>query len=117
MNNFKEELARPRKLALYAALDGTFCYVTDVRYVKHDERWNPLPDGQEREQPVKGYVRVSVPVEVQFVAITDDSIVSNAVASLDEAEREAIRELNEKIAAIRSQKAQLLALTHQPESI
>lgn len=114
MKDFKKELAKPREVALYAALDSDFCYVSCVSYEVYDEHWNPLPDGQRRERPIKGYVRVSEPFAIQFKPIADDTVVANAVASLDEAEREAIRELNNKIAAIRGQKAQLLALVHQP---
>lgn len=114
MNNVKEELTRPRKVALYASLDSSWCYVAEVSYVKHDEHWDPLPDGEVRERPIKGFVRVSEPVDIHLQGLADDAMVQKAVESLDEAEREAIRELNTKIAAIRAQKAQLLALAHQP---
>lgn len=113
--NLKEEIAKPRKVALYASLDSAWCYVSEVDYDNYDEHWDKLPDGQVRERQKKGYVRISEPVEIALTAISNDSIVENAVKSLDEAERAVVREMNEKIAAIRGQKAQLLALTHQPE--
>lgn len=117
MKEMKEELAKPRTAALYASLDSSYCYVMEVIYTKLDERWDPLPNGEVREKPIKGYVRISEPIELTFRAVSDDAIVANAVKSLDEAEREALNELNTKIAAIRAQKAQLLALTHQSETV
>jgi hypothetical protein len=117
VKNLKEELAKPRKVAIYASLDSDFCYVTDVRYSTLDEHYRPLPEGEVREQPMKGYVRISQPVAIEFRAISDDDVVANAIQSLDAAEREAINELNAKIAAIREQKAQFLALTHNPEAV
>lgn len=114
--NIKEEIAQARKVALYASLDSAYCYVAEVSYDEYDEHWDKLPDGQVRERQKKGYVRISDPVEIALTAISNDSIVENAVKSLDEAERAVIREMNEKIAAIRGQKAQLLALTHQIEA-
>lgn len=113
----KEEIAKSRKVALYASLDSSYCYVSEVDYDDYDEHWEPYPDGQVRERQKKGYVRISEPVGLSLTAISSDSIVENAVKSLDEAERSAIREMNEKIAAIRGQKAQLLSLTHQSESV
>lgn len=114
--NIKEEIAKSRKVALYASLDSAYSYVSEVDYVDYDEHYHPYPDGQTRERQKKGYVRISEPVEISFSAISNDAVIENAVKSLDEAERAVIREMNEKIAAIRGQKAQLLALTHQIES-
>jgi hypothetical protein len=115
MKNMKETIAKPRKVALYASLDSDYCMVDEVRINTHDEHYRALPDGETRERILKGYVRITEPVDVAFSSLTDDSIVQKAVESLDAAEQEAIRELNAKIAAIRSQKAQLLTLTHQSE--
>lgn len=115
MIKIKEEVAKPRRVALYASLDSSWCYVSEVDYIRHDEHYQALPDGQERERPKKGFVRVSEPLLIELRQLTDDTIVQKAIESLDEAERQAISELNEKIAAIRGQKAQLLALTHQPD--
>lgn len=111
--NIKDEIAKPRKVALYANLDGSWCYVSEVDYVTHDEHYVPLPEGQLRERPKRDMIRVSEPVEVTLTAVSDDTVIENAIKSLDEAERAALSELNEKIAKIRGQKAQLLALTHQ----
>lgn len=115
MKDVKAELAKPRRVALYASLDSDFCYVTEVSYLKYDEDFSPLPEGHERERPMKGYVRISEPVAIELPAISDDSVIANAIQSLDEAERDARNELNRKLMAIREQRSQLLALTHQPE--
>jgi hypothetical protein len=116
MKDLNEQIARPRKVALYASLNmAQFYMLWEVRYSSADERYDPLPDGETREVPIDGYVRVSEPIDLTFKAVASDEVVQNAVASLDAAERKAIQELNAKIAAIREQKAQLMALTHQPE--
>lgn len=116
MIDLKEKITKPRQVALYALLDSPGLYmISEVRFTKLDEHYSPLPEGELQERPIKGCVRVSEVIEITFAALADDSMVQNAIASLDEAEREAIRELNAKIAALRAQKAQLLALTHQPE--
>lgn len=117
MKDFKEEIVRPRKVALYKSLDSSWFMLDEVQQTTLDENYRPLPDGETRERTIKGYVRVSEPVEITLAPLADDSIVQKAVESLDALERDAYRELNEKIAAIRSQKAQLLALTHQPETV
>lgn len=117
MNDMKEDILRPRKIALYKSLEGSGWFMVDeVRFSALDETYKLLPEGEKREQVMKGYVRVSDPIDVTFRPLADDSVIQKAVESLDYLEREAIRELNAKIAAIRSQKAQLLALTYQPES-
>lgn len=116
MKDFKEQIVRPRKVALYAALDiSNFYMVWEVHYSDHDEHWTKLPEGQLREESHKGYVRITEPVDLHFSPISDDTIVQNAVRSLDDAEREVLREMNTKIAALREQKKQLLAITHQQE--
>lgn len=118
MNDLHEQIARPRKVALYSALNiPGFYMVWEVRYSAFDEQFAELPEGQNRELPIEGYVRVSAPIDLKFDAVATNEVVQNAVASLDAAERKAIAELNQKIAAIREQKAQLLALTHQPEIV
>lgn len=62
------------------------------------------------------YVRISEPAEVRFQPLQDDAVIRNAIAACDAAEKAAYLELNQKLAQIREQKSQLLALTHQPES-
>jgi hypothetical protein len=117
VKDMKEEISRPRNIALYKSLDSDWYTVDEVRFATFDEHYRPLPEGEAREKVMKGFVRVSEPVEVTFSQLGNDSIIQKAVESLDEAEREAIRELNAKIAAIREQKSQLLALTYQPEPV
>lgn len=117
MKDFKTEILRRRPVALYQSISSDYFFVDEVKYATHDERYEPLPEGEKRERVSKDYVRISEPVEIGFEALTDDSIVQKAVAALDEAERVAINELNAKIASIRQQKASLLALTHTPEAV
>lgn len=62
------------------------------------------------------YVRISEPTAVRFQPLQDDAVIRNAVSALDAAERNARLELERKLAEINEQRAQLLALTHQPES-
>jgi len=115
MKDLGEQIKRPRKIALFRSLDSDWIMIDEVRQSTLDENYRPLPEGQTREATYKGYVRISEPVDIAFTPLADDSIIQGAVAALNAAEREAINELNAKIAAIREKKAQLLALTHQPE--
>lgn len=120
MNETKEHFAKPRKLALYMYMSGALqghVTVCQVRYVDYDEHYQTLPNGQLREKPDRECVRISDPVEVSFAAADNEQVVANAVAALDEAERQAIEDLNKKIAEIRGRKAQFLALSHQPEPV
>ena len=118
MKDFNHALANPRLLALYAHLtiDDYFA-VLEVRYADYDERYQPLPEGTRREVSIEGYVRITEPVEVTFRGVDNNSIVRNAVASLDEEERKLRSELHKKLTAIQDRKNQLLALTHQTESV
>ena len=118
MKDVRDIVAKPRKDALYASMGMSDYYpVMEVLYVDYDENCAPLPLGTFREYPKTGYVRISEPVEVQFTAIDNDEMVAKAVESLNEEERKAIEELNNKIATIREKKSQLLALTHQVEGV
>jgi hypothetical protein len=112
-DHFKAEIDKPHKVALYASMEHDWVMVWEVRYDAYDERYNKLPDGQMREIPREGYVRLTEPVDIKFTAITDDEMVQKAVESLNEEERKAIEALNAKIASIRDRKSQLLALTNQ----
>jgi hypothetical protein len=112
--DIKTGVERSREIALYAQLSAhTWFCVFEVTYSDYDEHRTKLPDGERRERPMEGFVRVSEPIRVEFTAINDDAIVQNAVESLDAEERKAIEDLNAKIASIRERKAQLLTLTHQ----
>lgn len=114
MKNIKEALAKKRWLALYANLTiDDYTAVWEVHFHKFDEHYTPLPEGERREQPMTGWVRVSEPVEVGFSGLENDIVVRNAVASLDEQERELRAELGKKIAEIQERRNQLLALTHE----
>lgn len=61
-------------------------------------------------------VRISEPVEVRFSALQNEEVIRNAIAACDTAEREARLDLEKRLAEIREQKNQLLALTHQPST-
>lgn len=64
-----------------------------------------------------GDVRISEPLSICFVALSTDEAIQTAVATLDAAEKKAFAECNAKVAEIRAQKANLLALTHHVESV
>lgn len=119
MKDLKEQIDRPRKIALYLYMGTSNPWITvnEVRYVDRDEHWNKLPDGELREETSADMARISEPAEIKFKAVDSDAQVQNAVAALDAAERAVIAELNQKIAEIRGRKAQLLALTHQLEPV
>lgn len=118
MKNLKEALSKPRKVAVYASLTmDNMVTVWEVNYLPYDEHWQSLPDGEKREHQVEGYVRISEPVEVSFTAVDNDSMVRNAVASIDEEERKLRSELNRKLAQLQDRRNQLLALTYQPEEV
>jgi hypothetical protein len=116
MKNLKEAIAKRRQVALYANMEHEYVCLNEVRFVDYDEHFAPLLSGQTREITLDGYVRVSKPVEVDFSAIGNDEIVAKAVESLTETERKIQVETEQKLAKIREQKKQLLALTYQPEA-
>lgn len=119
MTDTKNHFAAPKTVALYMEMSGAlqgYVWVREVNYASYDEQYNPLPEGEKREKHDKTCVRISEPVEVAFAAANNDQVVANAVAALDEAERQAIEDLNKTLAEIRSKKAQFLALTHTPEN-
>lgn len=114
--DIKGAVEKPREVALYVRMsEHVWFAVFEVSYSDYDEHHYKLPDGERRERPMEGYARVSEIVKIDFAAIADDAIVQKAVESLDEEERKAISELNQKIASIRERKSQLLTLTHQRE--
>jgi hypothetical protein len=116
MKDVREIVSQPRVVALYASLTmDDFYSIREVMYVTYDEHYRSLPEGQKREYPFEGYVRISEPVEIKLTPTNNDEIVARAVESLNEEERRAEADLNKKISGIREKKAQLLALTYQPE--
>lgn len=120
MKDMKEEVAKPRKVALYmymASSGDPWYSVYEVTFNRYDEHYDLLPEGQEREDTRQGFTRVSDITEVAFAPLSSDAVVQQAVASLDEEERKTMAELNQRIAEIRGRKAQLLALTYQPETV
>lgn len=118
MKNLDKALAKKRQIALYASMnvDGMFT-VWEVDIVNYDENYQILPDGQTRERAIKGYVRVSELVEAEFSGVDNDTVVRNAVETLNEQERQIRAEFAQKLADLNEQRSQLLALTHQPEPV
>ncbi len=65
-------------------------------------------EGKERSNP--GWVRCTVPQEVEFLDLAREQIVAAAVASID-AEREiVVSDFSKKLATLDRRKAELLAL-------
>jgi hypothetical protein len=72
-----------------------------------------LPDGATREYVCTGYVRVSEPIDVTWTGIDDDSMIQNAVTSLDEEILKIRNETAKRIDEIEQRRSQFLALVHQ----
>jgi hypothetical protein len=121
MKDLKEDIQKARKIALYLYSRGTntspWYSVAEVHFSQYGANYERLPDGQEREEPRDGFTRVSDIIDVTFTPLNSEDVIQQAVASLDEEERKTMAELNQKLAEIRGRKAQLLALTHQTETI
>lgn len=118
MDNLKDAFAKPRLVAMYAHLTVNEIFsVFEVTYCDYDEHYRALAPGERRENLRASYVRISEPVEVTFTSVSNDEVIQKAVATLDAEERQAIDELNKKVAAIRERKSQLLAITFQPEVV
>lgn len=100
--NKKNPLDQPYAIALYKSMQCG--YVSAYTYL--GERDAEYRSGDS--------VRISEPVEIKFTALKNDEVIRNAVAACDAAEQAAYRELNEKLARIKEQRQQFLALTHQP---
>lgn len=118
MNDMKEEVSKTRKVALYLYTRGNsgspWYSISEVHFSQYSEHYDRLPEGQWREEPRDGFTRVSDIVEMAFTPLSQESVIEQAVASLEEEERKTMAELNQKLADIRGRKAQLLALTYQP---
>lgn len=113
MNDFKQAAAVPRKIAVYASLSlKDYFMVSEVRYASFDEHYQPLALGQVREIALQGYVRISNVIEVAFDAISDEAMVGNAVATLNDEERRLIADFDKQLVHLRDRRSQLLALTH-----
>lgn len=110
-----EAAALPRKVAIYAHLTSQDTFALhEVSYNQFDEHWQRLPAGQELEEQISGWVRISEIHTISCVPIEEDVVTQNAVASLDAQSRSLITEMNEQLAVIANRKAQLLALTYTP---
>lgn len=122
MKDMRKEIEAPRQVALYMYTAGAssgepWYMISEVQFSKFGPNFEPLPDGEKRELPREDFTRVSDLLEVKFQQLSNDEVVQNAVAALDEAERKTIEALNKKLMEIRGRKAQLLALTHHTEAV
>jgi hypothetical protein len=110
------EATKPRKIAIYAHLTTKDqIIVAEVFYNNRDEHWQLLPKGQEREIPQYNHVRISEVLEVVCRPVEEDTIVQNAVTSLDKQMADLTAEYYEAAGKIKGMKKQLLALTYEPE--
>lgn len=119
MKDLAEQIGKSRKVALYVnmEMEYEFYTVSEVIYSPYDKHYVALPEGELRECPyLDGYTRVTEPVEIALKGIGHKEIMTNAIASLDETERKLMVETETKLAKIREQKQQLLALAYQPEA-
>lgn len=117
MKDFREVAETPYEIAVYAPMDtGLGVLILNVPRSTFDEHGIPLREGQMRERPYTGLVRISEPQTIKFKAVANDEIAGHAVEALNAEERKLIEELNQKIAAIREKKAQLFALGHEKAS-
>lgn len=111
------EAAKPHQIAVYAHLTREDHFsVFEVQYETHDDQWNKLPPGEERECTRSDFVRISEVTSVVCRPIDEDTITQNAVKSLDST-ADAIRtDMLQQLAEISNRKKQLLAITYQPEA-
>lgn len=112
------EAARlPRKIAVYAHLTIPDQFmVAEVRFNDMDEHWQKLPPGQEREETHYNHVRISEITTMVCEPISEDTIVQNAVASLDKQAADLTAEYYEQLGKVRGMKSQLLALSYEGPS-
>lgn len=64
---------------------------------------------------VPGYVRLTEFLEVEFKLLDSDSQIQKHVAALDHKRQKIVEDFTAKLAELDAQKAELLALTYQPE--
>lgn len=117
MKDLAEQIAKPRKIALYVHMEHGFYSLSEVTFLTYDEHYDSLPEGVLRESALgDGYTRVSEPLEIKLTPIGHDEIMANGVKSLEETERKLMVETEQKLTKIREQKRQLLALAHMSET-
>ncbi len=117
MKDLAEQVAKPRKVALYVNMEHEFYTVAEVCYSNLDKHYVELPNGELRERPyLDGYTRVSEPIDIALKVIGHQEIMAHAIESLNETERKLMVETETKLQKIREQKKQLLALAHMPEA-
>lgn len=76
--------------------------------------WVSVMQVSESLSGYEDYVPLSESLEVRFAPLNNDTVIQGVVAALDAAEKKAFEDCNKRVAEIREQKAQLLALTYQP---
>lgn len=100
MGTHKDELTVP--IALY-------------KHVQHGWIMEHKYYGETDAEYYAGYVRITDVETITFKPISDESVVHNALAMLDGAEKKMRLEFGEKLAQLQQQRANFLALTHSPE--
>lgn len=91
---------RARQVALYQTLTSDLQILSEY-YGADDKSYHST------------WVRISEPVEVSLQKLSSEEAIQNAVAALDAEERRIRLELQDKLDALKAQRAILLALTHQ----
>lgn len=80
--------------------------------------WNAVFEvsfDEDKETPHEDYVRIGEIIDVRFKKADSDTVIQNALAAIDKAEHEARMDLERKLATFREQRANFLALAHQPQ--
>ena len=62
------------------------------------------------DDPINGYLRISEPVEIEFVRLPPEATIPAELAQLDHMEKKLREELNGKLAAIQAKRKDLMAL-------
>ena len=89
---------KPMRLARFKNLDGGYSSICESMF-----------------ETISGYIRVSEYVEVTFPPLNDAAVVTKHIEALDRAAEAITARYEEKMGEIKRQKAELAALTYQPE--
>lgn len=71
-------------------------------------------DGEEFSDRNKEWARVSEIVEVEFPALSDETVIRAQLDSLDKTEQQIRLEFGQKLQALKERRAELQALTYTP---
>lgn len=110
----RKALDKPMEIALYLSLEYGNIAVWERRMVNHDKHYNELPNGETREHPMTGFVRISEPITVSWTQTDEETMVQNAMGALDLEVQKIRTEMQAKLDQLEERRSQLLAITHQP---